>query len=73
MNDILANIEKAQTDDRIKGIYLDLSTVTVGLGIAEEIRGKLLKFRESGKFIIAYSEDEPKKPITLPAPPTKST
>lgn len=56
LNDILANIEKAQNDDRIKGIYLDLSSVTVGLGIAEEIRGKLLKFRESGKFIIAYSE-----------------
>lgn len=56
LNDILANIEKAQTDDHIKGIYLDLSTVTVGLGIAEEIRNKLLKFRESGKFIIAYSE-----------------
>lgn len=55
LNTILKTIEKAKKDERIKGIYLDLSSVPAGMGSIEEIRNKLLDFKESGKFIIAYS------------------
>jgi protease-4 len=57
LNDILKNIEKAAADPNISGIYLDLSEMNVGLANLEEIRLKLLKFKESGKFILSYSED----------------
>ena len=53
---ILDNIEKAKTDDRIKGIYLNVPWVNAGLSQTEEIRNKLLDFKKSGKFIIAYAE-----------------
>ncbi len=56
LNDILASIRKAKSDDHIKGIYLDLSTLQGGLATIEEIRNALLDFKKSGKFILAYSE-----------------
>lgn len=56
LNDILAALKRAKTDDNIKGIYLDLSGVQAGMATVEEIRNGLLDFRKSKKFIIAYSE-----------------
>lgn len=56
LNDILASIQKAKTDDHIKGIYLDLTSLQAGLATIEEIRNALLDFKKSGKFIYAYSE-----------------
>ena len=56
LNDILENIEKAKTDDNIKGIYIDLQSVPAGIATIEEIRNKLIEFKESKKFIVAYSE-----------------
>ena len=55
LNDILKTIEKAKNDDRIKGIYLDLSFIPSGMANIEEIRNKLIDFKSSGKFIISYS------------------
>lgn len=57
LNDILKTIEKAKTDDRIKGIYLDLNSVGGGIASLEEIRNKLIDFKESDKFIISYSSN----------------
>ena len=56
LNDILKGIEGAKDDDRIKGIYLDLSAVSASFATLQEIRDALLDFKTSGKFIIAYSE-----------------
>ena len=56
LNDILANIKKAKTDDNIKGIFLDESDMQSGEATTEEIRNALIDFKKSGKFIIAYSE-----------------
>ncbi len=57
LNDILKNIEKAAADPKIDGIYLDLSEVNAGMGKIQEIRDKMLEFKASGKFIIAYGEN----------------
>ena len=54
--DILDNIEKAKNDDKIKGIYLNFSSVNAGFSQIEEIHNKLLEFKESGKFIYAYAD-----------------
>ena len=56
LKDVLDNIEKAKNDDRISGIYLTLSKVNAGFSQAEEIRKKLIEFKDSGKFIYSYSE-----------------
>lgn len=49
-------IRKAKTNDNIKGIYLDAGLTLAGFGTLEEIRNELLDFKESGKFIVSYSE-----------------
>lgn len=49
-------LKKAKDDDRIKGIYLDAGLTLAGFASLREIRNSLLDFKESGKFIIAYSE-----------------
>jgi len=54
--DILDNIEKAKNDDKIKGIYLNVSSVNAGFSQIEEIRNKLLEFKENGKFIYSYAD-----------------
>src|ERR1700744_2278558 len=56
LNDILANIKKAKTDDNIKGIFLDESYMESQEATTEEIRNALIDFKTSGKFVIAYSE-----------------
>jgi len=56
LNQILSCIEKAKTDERIKGIYLELSEINSGYATIEEIRNALIEFKTSGKFIYAYSD-----------------
>ena len=56
LDKILASIEKAKSDDRIEGIYLDLTFVNTGMASIEEIRNALLDFKKSKKWIISYSE-----------------
>ena len=56
LKEILDNIEKAKFDKKITGIYLNISGLNAGLSNVEEIREKLLEFKESGKFIYSYSE-----------------
>lgn len=49
-------ISNAKTDSKIQGIYLDLTVFMGGYGVAKEVRDALVDFKESGKWIIAYSE-----------------
>ena len=56
LNEILRNIENAKTDANIKGIYLELSSIPTSVATIQEIRNKLIEFKESGKFIVAYGE-----------------
>ncbi len=56
LNDILRNIENAKTDNNIKGIYLELSSIPTPTATLQELRSKLIEFKESGKFVVAYGE-----------------
>jgi len=56
LNDIIANIDAAKNDPNISGIFLELSSVGTSTANIEEIRHHLTGFRESGKFVISYSE-----------------
>jgi protease-4 len=55
LNDILASIKAAKDDDKIKGIYLEMSFIPSGWATVKSIRDELKSFKESGKFIIAFS------------------
>ena len=55
LNQILENIAKAKKDENIEGIYLQLSNLNAGIATITEIRNALSDFKESGKFIISYS------------------
>ena len=56
LDQILKDIDKAENDENIKGIFLKLSNIQAGIATVVEIRDALLDFRESGKFIYAYSD-----------------
>ncbi len=57
LNTILASLENAKTDEKIKGIFLDLQGIEAGFSTLREIRNKILEFRaESDKPVIAYSD-----------------
>ena len=56
LQNIVRTIEKAKTDDKIKGIYLPLSSMPNGFATTDVIRRSLIDFKESGKFIVAYGE-----------------
>lgn len=49
-------IRAAAEDDKISGIFLDLSSIQADMAIRQEIRNALVDFKASGKFIYAFSE-----------------
>lgn len=53
---IIDAINYAATDDKIKGISIDNNFIIAGVSQIKALRGALLKFKESGKFIIAYGD-----------------
>jgi protease-4 len=56
LNEILQNIKKATSDDKIKGILIENGLMPSGWATMEEIREALAGFRAKGKFVIAYSD-----------------
>ena len=57
LNDILTCIQKAADNEHIKGIYLEAGSIVADPACIEEIRGALTKFKETGKFIVAYGDN----------------
>ena len=56
LNDITNSIRKAKDNDKIRGIYIDARMLVASTASLAEIRGELAKFKESGKFIVSYSD-----------------
>ncbi len=48
-------LEKAKEDPKIKGVLLDAPFVMAGFASTGEIRDALESFKESGKFIVSYT------------------
>ncbi|MCL5130249.1 signal peptide peptidase SppA [Algibacter sp. L4_22] len=53
---IIDAINFAATDDKIKGISIDNNFIDAGISQTKALRNALLKFKESGKFIVAYAD-----------------
>ena len=56
LDDILTCIKSAAKDPKIKGIYINTGSVSAAPATLKEIHDALVEFKESGKFIYAYSD-----------------
>lgn len=57
LDDFMKNIKKAETDPNIEGVFLDLTDYAgMNTAMSYEVRQALVRFKESGKFIVAYSD-----------------
>lgn len=65
LDQILKDLDKAEKDDNIKGILLNLRGVSAGMATLTEIRDAMLDFKESGKFIYAYADTYSQKSYYL--------
>ena len=55
LHDVLRAIERAAEDDDIKGIYLGNEPAGISFTTLRSLRQAILEFKESGKFVVAYS------------------
>lgn len=57
LDDILKAIERAKTEDKVKGIYIEAGTFAGAMpATLQAIHKALLDFKGSGKFIVAYGD-----------------
>ena len=56
LSDMLSAINKAKTNDRVKGIYVEGGNFDVSVAQASELRAALADFKKSGKWILAYAD-----------------
>lgn len=66
LDEIHSALEKAVTDERIKGVFLKLSVINGGMASVEEIRNDLISFREKcDKPVYAYGSTYDQKAYYL--------
>jgi protease IV len=56
LTEIKQAIAKAAKDEKIKGIFLEQSTVPLGFSTAQDLHHALQSFKNSGKFIVSYGD-----------------
>lgn len=57
LDDLLASIKKAKTNDKVKGIYIEAGLFAAdSYASLQTLRKALLDFKKSGKWIIAYGD-----------------
>jgi protease-4 len=56
LTDIILNLTKAEKDPNICGILVKTGQMGQGVSTADEIREALIRFKKSGKFIVAFSD-----------------
>ena len=54
---MLQTLDRAAADPSIKFLYMNLNQIQAGVTHIEELRAAILKFRESGKAVIAYADN----------------
>jgi protease-4 len=56
VRDVVEALERASADKRVVGLVAKVGTAGMGLAVIQEIRNAVMRFADSGKFTIAYSE-----------------
>ena len=49
-------IKEGATNDKIKGVLIEIKFASAGIATWKELRDELLAFKKSGKFVVAYGE-----------------
>ena len=65
LSDIINAIEKAKTDDNIKGISILNNQSNLGMAQRKALRNALEDFKKSGKFVMAYANSYSQKEYYL--------
>ncbi|MDR2915226.1 MAG: signal peptide peptidase SppA [Tannerella sp.] len=55
-NDVLEAIREAKENDKVNGIYLKCRNLSSGIATLEPVRKALVDFKETGKFVVSYSD-----------------
>lgn len=56
MIDYVDALDRAAADNRVTGLFADLSTLSLGLAQAQELRAAVFRFRSAGKTAIAFAD-----------------
>jgi protease-4 len=56
LRDVIAAIDRAAKDGRIKGVVLK-TDASAGMAQTQELRAAIKRFRDGGKFVYAFSDD----------------
>ncbi len=56
VRDVVEALERASADERVIGLVARVGSGGMGLAVIQEIRDVVMRFAESGKFTVAYSE-----------------
>lgn len=54
--DIVRTLEHAESDDRVRGLFLRANEYGMAPGMAEEFREAIADFRDAGKFVITHAQ-----------------
>lgn len=55
INQIKKSLLAAAKDEKIKGVYIDVSIAATGYASIKEIRDAIIEFKKSGKWVYAYA------------------
>jgi protease-4 len=54
--DIVSGLRQARADDRVKALVVKVGGRPIGLGMVQELRGAIQRFRAAGKLTVAWAE-----------------
>jgi len=57
LHTLIYALDRASTDERIKGLVADVSDMNLGPAQVEELRAAITRFRASGRFAHAYADN----------------
>lgn len=56
LNTIIETLDKAAQDERIEGVFLEIGMAGGAPSTLQDVRDAIVKFKESGKWVVAFSE-----------------
>ncbi|MDF1792189.1 MAG: signal peptide peptidase SppA [Thalassobaculaceae bacterium] len=56
MIDYVDALDRAAADDRVVGLFADISNLSLGIAQAQELRAAVFRFRSAGKTAIAFAD-----------------
>lgn len=56
LTDIILNLAKAEKDSNICGLLVKTGQIGQGVSTSDEIREAIIRFKKSGKFVVAYGD-----------------